>query len=489
MPRLIMIGLCFVCLFITMKGKPVDFDTFFFNQTLRVDYYHIGHAQMDVIAIDQMKRYEGWAGSCKNLTDEFNNGRYYARVFDDASGELLFSRGYDCYFAEYQSSDDGVAGKTKVYHESVLVPYPRQKIRLVIERRDQQQQLNKIFEQIIDPGDWRVIREETHDPQCYIEKIVNNGDPHRHVDLVVVADGYTNRELSKFKQDMQRFNDYFFSLEPYRSMRDEFNVTGVLKPSVESGCDEPESDIYKQTALNCTFNSLGSERYLLTEDNRSLRDIAGQVPYDAILVMVNHSRYGGGGIYNSFCTFTSDNQWVDYLILHEFGHSFGGLADEYYTSETAYNDFYPKGIEPVEPNITALLGDTVKWQNVMSAGLAIPTPWEKSAFDSMDGEWQQRRREMNRRISDLKRARAPESEIKAAITLYDQTDQENSQRVIQFLEKCQYAGKVGVFEGAGYSSQGLYRPMLDCIMFSKGKKPYCQICQHHIEKVIRHYTE
>ena len=273
-------------------------------------------------------------------------------------------------------------------------------------------------------------------------------------------------------------------------MKEDFNIYGVLKTSVDSGVDEPRADIYKNTVLNCTFNSLGSERYLLTEDNKTMRDLAGYVPYDAIYIMVNHKRYGGGGIYNLFCTFTTDNQFRNYLFLHEFGHSFTGLADEYYTSETSYNDFYPRGIEPLEANITALLNPPdVKWKNLLTKGIEIPTPWEKADYDSMDYKWQKERRELNNHIAELKRNKAPEAEIKKAEEEYAQKDKAHSDEVDKYLQSSKYWNQVGAFEGAGYSSEGLYRPMLDCIMFSKGDKPFCKVCENAIKEMILYYTE
>ena len=152
---------------------------------------------------------------------------------------------------------------------------------------------------------------------------------------------------------------------------------------------------------------MGSERYILTEDNKAVRDLAAHVPYDAIYIMVNHARYGGGGIYNFFCTFTTDNQFRDYLFLHEFGHSFSGLADEYYTSDVQYNDFYPVGLEPLEPNITALSDpQNIKWKEFETPGIEIPSNWEKAKYDSMDYKWQAERRELNKKIAELKRERS-----------------------------------------------------------------------------------
>jgi hypothetical protein len=205
--------------------------------------------------------------------------------------------------------------------------------------------------------------------------------------------------------------------------------------------------------------------------------------------MVNHKRYGGGGIYNLFCTFTADNQWCEYLFLHEFGHSFAGLADEYYTSDVAYNDFYPRGVEPVEPNITALVNNELKWKNDSTPGIEVPTPWEKANYDSLDLVWQAKRRELNKRIAELKRTNSPADEIRDTEEKYNRLDKEHNNETNAYLEKSKFYNKVGAFEGAGYASKGLFRPMLDCIMFSKGTKPFCKVCEQRIKEVILHYSE
>ncbi|MCB0750377.1 MAG: peptidase M64, partial [Ignavibacteriae bacterium] len=301
---------------------------------------------------------------------------------------------------------------------------------------------------------------------------------------------YTAEEKEKYLNDLKRFTNIFKKQEPFKSYINNLNVYGIFKASEESGVDEPRANIYKNTTLNATFNSLGSERYLLTEDNKTLRDLASHVPYDAIYIMVNHKRYGGGGIYNWSCTFTADNQFQEYLFIHEFGHSFAGLADEYYTSDVAYNDFYKPTLEPVEPNVTALLDpENLKWKKLLTSGIELPTPWEKEEFDKTDYEWQKQRREMNDKIAELKRSNADKNLIIQAEQEYIVKDKERSDIVDQYLKNCANYGKVGAFEGAGYLQNGLYLPMIDCIMFSKGEKPFCKVCEEAIIKVIEHYGE
>lgn len=474
----------------TIANAQIKFDNYFFDNTMRIDYFHIGNANDEIVTIDKIYKYGKWAGSMENLLDHFNNGKYYYTVYDLSSGELIFSKGFNSYFGEYQTSSEAVNGVRKTYSESAIIPYPKNKIKFVIERRKKDNGMEKFFETEIDPESIDIIREQVLDKNVKVYKEVMNGDSHKKVDVVILSEGYTKNEEAKFKSDLEKYTKIFFSQEPYKSYNNNFNIWGVFKESEESGTDEPRAGIYKNTVLNSTFNSLGSEKYLLTEDNKAMRDLAAYVPYDAIYIMVNHKRYGGGGIYNFFCTFISDNQWSPYIFLHEFGHSFAGLADEYYTSDVAYNDFYPRGIEPVEPNITALLNpQNVKWKKLITPGIQIPTPWEKAGYDSVDLKWQAERRVLNNGIAELKMNKAPQEQIQKAEEEYNRKDKMHADWVNSYLSKSKYAGKIGAFEGAGYVSKGFYRPMLDCIMFSQGTKPFCKVCEEAIIKVIKLYSE
>jgi len=466
-----------------------DFDRYFWDKTLRVDYIHVGDSRTESVTIDRVYEQGIWAGSRRNLIDPFDIGRYLVKVVDPASGNVIYSKGFDSYFGEYRTTEDAQKGLARAYHESALIPCPKAKVKLVLESRDRANALHPLFSAEIDPASQDIIREPLIGGVQVFE-LLKSGDPQAKVDVAFIAEGYTRAEEGKLRSDLDRFTRVLFSAEPYRSRRSDFNVYGVFKPSEESGCDEPSHGLHRRTALSSTFDSLGSERYLLTEDNTALRDIAAHVPYDTLYIMVNHKRYGGGGIYNFFCTFTVDNQWYEYLMLHEFGHSFGGLADEYYTSDVAYNEFYPKGVEPREANITALLDPArPKWQDALTPGVAVPTPWEKAAFDAMDLGYQKIRREVNARIAKMKRDKAPEADIARLEEESERLSKDNATKVDDFLKASPFAGKVGVFEGAGYASQGLYRPMLDCLMFTKGNKPLCKVCEAAVARVIAYYSE
>jgi hypothetical protein len=479
----------FLLSFSQLIAQSVNFNDYFTDQTMRIDYYHTGDAKFELVTPDHIYRYGIWAGSLNNLIDNFNNGAYYYKIYDETSGKLIYSKGFDSYFKEYQTSDKAIKGIKKTFLESALIPFPKNKIKFSIEKRDSKNILNEMYSVVIDPSDIYIIGEAVDSHGVSVYKEYYSGDPHKKVDVVIIGEGYTIDEKSKYEKDLKHFTNLFLSQEPYKSLKDKFNIYGIYKASLDSGCDNPGAGIYKNTLLSTTYYSLGSERYILTEDNKTMRDIAANVPYDAIYIMINESRYGGGGIYNLYCTFITDNQFSDYIFLHEFGHSFSGLADEYYTSDVAYNDFYPKGIEPVEPNITRLLDkNDLKWKNLVTPGIEIPTPWEKESYDKFDLAWQKVRRELNNKIAEMQRSRAPENEIENLKDKYNRLDKQHSDEVDSILHNSKYRGMVGAFEGAGYSSKGMYRPMIDCIMFSKGSKPFCKVCAESIRKVISHYS-
>lgn len=462
------------------------FDIYFSDGSLRIDYFHTGDAASESVELDKIYTYAQWAGSRVNLIDKLDYGAYYHKIYDLESGALIYARGFDSYFKEYQTSSKAAAGEVKQFHESAIVPMPKSKIIFALDKRDKSGKLHEVFRKEINLEEARGL--ET-DPDIRVYSSQESGSTDIKADIAIIGEGYTAEEDQKFQDDLKRFTEAFFIAEPCKSNRDKFNIRGVLKPSQDSGIDEPRAGIDKNTAVNATFNSMGSERYVLTEDNKSLRDIAGHVPYDALYIMVNHSRYGGGGIYNFYCVYTSDNIDSDYLMVHEFGHSFFGLADEYYTSSTAYNDFYSPDYEPAEPNITALKDpENPKWKHMLSEGIEVPTPWAKAEFDSLDLIWQKKRTEMNDIIAKLQKDGAPEEEVNRAKALYDQKSEARDQDAQKYLGSSQFAGKVGAFEGAGYMSKGLYRPSINCIMFTRTDY-FCPVCQEAMVEVINSYTK
>jgi len=466
------------------------FQRWFVDRTMRVDYYHIGDAEAELVTLDRVYDQGAWAGSTENLLDTRNNGAFYVKVFDAATNQLIFSRGFDTIFREYQTTAPAAAGVQRTFHESFLMPKPKARVQWTLERRDSNNHLQPVFTTVIDPDALTVIRDGLI-PGVTVSTHHEVGDPHGCVDLLLVADGYTAGEREKFERDCDRMVEMLFRYEPYSSEQQTINVRGVFRASAESDVSKPHFGEFRSGSVGASFYSLGSPRYLLTEDNRALRDVAAHAPYDALCILVNTETYGGGGIYNLYATNAVDNQWAEYLFIHEMGHSFSGLADEYYSSSTAYDvdAFYPPGVEPLEPNITRLIGEPrLKWQSLVGDDTPIPTPWSKEAYDSADDAYQKERQAMNRRIAEAKRSGAEADTVTELEEESAKMSREAAEKADRILREDPNFSAVGAYEGAGYCSNGVYRPQLDCMMFTKGSTPFCAVCAEAIRRTIRFHT-
>jgi len=458
------------------------------SATLRIDYHHTGAVGEEIVSLDRFHREGEWPGPRADLIDRLDLGRYQAKLVDLATGELLYSRGFDSYYGEWKTTGPAADGVRRTYHETVRTPFPNAMAEFRLETRGDDGAFREIYRVVVDPNDVE-IRKDPIDADIVVVEAHVGGDPAHCVDVVILGDGYTIADLSKFKQDVHRFATALLGQEPFASLTDRISVRGVLKPSQERGCDEPTRGVHRNTALGCTFNSLGSSRYMLTEDNRAIRDVARAAPYDVLSVMVNHDRYGGGGIYNLFNTFTSDNQWSEYVFVHEFGHGFAGLADEYYSSSTSYTDFYPEGYEPAERNITRLPDGRAKWHGLIDPATPIPTSWDKAEFDAMDADYMVGRAESTDRIAALMTGGAPQDEIETAIADGETLSRTHQDRLDAWFAEREAFGTIGVFEGGGYSSEGVYRSEIDCIMFTKGLKRFCAACAAGILEVVEQQTD
>jgi hypothetical protein len=472
-----------------LSQNPVSFEEYFLNKSMRIDFYITGDANQEIITLDKIYEQGIWAGNPEKLFDVYGRGRYLAKVYDVASNTLVFSKGFGTIFGEYQDTEPSQKGISKSFHNTVIIPYPQRPVLFVIEKSDKRNITHPVFEEEIDPGAIGIIKEAANQSDRVYEAI-RNGDPHKKVDLAFIAEGYTADNFDKFKKDLDRWTAVMFSVEPYKRLRQKFNVYGVFRPSQENGVDQPEKGIFKNTILNASYNALGTPRYLLSDDNKTLRDIASRVPYDALVILANIERYGGGGIYNSYCIFTSDDTLSGHILLHEFGHSFANLGDEYYSSDVAYTDWFPRGVEPVEPNITRLLvPGQIKWQHMVSEGIEIPTPWDKAVYDSLPKERDRYKAEMDKKISQAADAGSGEDELKKLKEDRANTVRNYSKRLSKFILEHPLRDKVGAFEGAGYSSEGIYRPMINCLMFSNSELRFCKVCEESIGRVIDHYSE
>ena len=451
-----------------------SYDRYFTNATLRVDYDHTGTKGQETISLNQCYREGPWPGSRVNLLDTLNLGEFILRVFDKATNVMIYSRGFSSLFNEWQTTDEAAAGVYRTFSESVRFPYPKNEVVVAIARRDKRMNFHELFSTVLNPNDPVQVNKRNHRSPYPVVPLMENGSPSDKVDILILGDGYAKGDMDKFRKDARHFNDVMFGTSPFKERKKDFNVWTIEVESPESGIDIPDKDIWKGNTLGTTYNTFGSARYVLTTANKILRDVASAAPYDFLCILVNDSRYGGGGIFNLYATtYTNEKvagqEWqMDYVYVHEFGHSFGGLADEYYTSSTSYNDFYSPGVEPWEPNITALL-DTknIKWKALLSDNIEIPTPWAKAEYDSIEAL----RGKLDRLAPDYYEKREP---------LY--------KAEMHLLHSSPYAGKVGAFEGAGYATQGLYRPSVDCRMFSLSLAAFDPVCSAAIRKMIGFYS-
>ena len=468
----------------------VPFDDYFVDKAMRLNIYYIGDAKDEIVTIDHLYQEGIWPESRTHLIDPFNYGRYAVKVYDLASNRLIFSHGFDSMFGEYKTTTPALNGVKRVFERSVRIPYPKRPVLVVIEMRDKKNLLHPLFNETVDPADYHIIQEAAAAGD-FIYEAQKSGDPHGKVDVVFIAEGYTREDKDKFKADVDRFTGYLFSYEPYKNARSKFNISGVFRPSPEGAMDEPRQRIFKKTALNASFNAFDLDRYMLIENDHRLHEIAAQVPYDVIVVLVNSKRYGGGSIGLDYCVTTVDHASSRQVFIHELGHSFAGLADEYYTSDVAYNDFFPKGVEPLEPNITALLDPAnVKWKDLLSPGIGVPTEYGKEKIEALQAQRRKNREAQVQEVGQAKQQGQAEAQVKKIEAQYREADKALAKQIEDVRKQYAYLNdKVGVFEGAGYASKGLYRSMVYCLMISSPKDEFCLVCQRAIARMIDYFTE
>lgn len=403
-----------------------EFDNYFEKKSLRVDFALSGNSESQSAAIQQLREEPVWGGPVKNLIDSFNYGGYYVNVYDKASNKLIYSRGFNTLFEEWRSTEQAKTEKQS-WNNSTSIPFPKSKIVVEITARDKaDMQFHSLLKMDVDPASIFIDRGNLKNNKIY--PIQNNGNSSDKVDLVFIAEGYTAAEQDKFVADAKRFTEALFATPPFGDRRNDFNVWAVELVSEEGGTDISGKGIFRNTALSSGYYTFGVDRYLTTPDMKPIRDAVWNVPCDAIFLLINTDTYGGGGMYNFYACGTADHPKTSVVFTHEFGHSFAGLADEYFSSEVAYEDFYNLKYEPWEPNITTLVDFGSKWKDLLPAGTPIPTPLDAA-----------------------------------------------------------HKEKTGVFEGGGYLSKGIYRPVDHCMM--RDYAPFCPACSQAITRMINFLTD
>jgi hypothetical protein len=440
--------------------------------TMRLDFSHTGGRGAEIFAVDRVVIEPlPWPGSPARAIDGTDLGAHRFEV-RDTTGRVLYSRGYASIYAEWARTPEA-ASSHRTFQESLRFPAPTGPVDIVVQKRNAAQAFETAWTTRIDPGDMFVDRAPP--PKQALLEIERNGPPPDKVDIVLVGDGYTAAECAaKFRPDAERMVTALFGHEPFKSRRTDLNVWGLCPPSAESGVSRPSTGLHRRTPVGVAYDAFGSEQYVLTFDNRALRDVAAWAPYEFLTILVNSDTYGGGGIFGLFSTVAINNDWADFLFVHELGHHFAALADEYFTSPVAYEPV-TNVVEPWERNVTALLDPAqLKWRDLVASGTPVPTPWPKEEFEAEQRDYQALRKR-------LRGERRPESEMSELF----RRDQSLTTRL---LGSAQFSGKVGAFRGANYDARAYYRPQLDCVMFSRDAVPFCRVCDRTLSEVIDLYA-
>lgn len=458
-----------LALAVAAPGMAASFDELFLDKTMRVDYFHTGSRGEEIIALDRVVSDGPWPGSRTRLLDTTNLGKYFFEVIDRDTNQPTYSRGFASIYGEWETTNEPKT-RAATFHESLRFPWPKRPVQLVLKKRDNGNALQQIWSTLIDP-DSRFVNRADFKSSGTLTTVMYNGPPAERVDLLMIGEGYTAAESTKFQMDMKRLLAKLFDTEPFKSRKKDFNVRALQMPSEKSGVHRPRTRDDRRTAISTEYNIFDSERYVLTFDNRALRDAASAAPYDFLEILVNEKQYGGGGVFNDQATVSVDSGFAEYVFVHEFGHHFAALADEYYTSPVSYQTGATEHPEPWEVNVTALHDPAkLKWRDLVDKDTPIPTTWDKETYEAHQREYQAERRR-------LREANVPESEM-------DKLFRRELEWSTKFLSSQKYFGKVGAFEGAAYEAKGLYRPEGDCIMFTRDEVGFCRVCRRGIERVI-----
>ena len=428
-----------------VAAQAQDFNTYFQDSTLRLDYVFCGDAHHQAIYLERAYKTSVWAGRKTNLAEPLLRGNGQVRVCDPETNQVLYSNSFSTLFQEWQSYEEATQVQ-KAFENCIQVPFPKVPVRIEVELTDNHNVVSSSIKHIIRPDDILIchLNDNAHERRL----VHGDGNVQGAIDIVILSDAYAADEKEKFFADAARAARAMFSHEPFASNADKFNMTAVFAPSQESGVSRPGKGIWHNTAADSHFDTFYMDRYLTSPSMRKIYDHIGTVPFEHIILLVNTPIYGGGGIYNSITIMGSDHPTFKNVLVHEFGHAFGGLGDEY-----AYGDLeepmYPADTEPWEPNLTTLVNFDSKWKDLLPAGCPIPTP-----LDAIEAQ-------------DVRRIwHTLTQEQKASLNL-----------------------KVGVYEGAGYQLKGVYRPVQECRMRINECEEFCPVCSRAIVNMINYYTE
>ena len=417
-----------LCLIAVSSTRAHVFADHFADKTLRVDYIFNGNASGQAICLDGLSALPTWAGRKHHLAELPLQGNGQIVMRNAASGKTIYTTSFSSLFQEWLETDEA-RNVTKGFENTFLLPYPLQPVEIEITLLDPRRNVRASMKHIVHPND--VLIEQKGNSHITPHKyLLHNDSPEKCIDVAILAEGYTLQEMQAFYEDADIACKSIFDHEPFKSMKKRFNVVAVASPSTDSGVSVPRLNEWKHTAFSSHFSTFYSDRYLTTSRVKAIHDALAGIPYEHIIILANTEEYGGGGIYNSYTLTTAHHPMFRPVVVHEFGHSFGGLADEYFYDNDVMTDTYPLDIEPWEQNISTQVDFAAKWKDMLSENTPVPTPAEVS---------------------------------------------ENY--------------PTGVYEGGGYSAKGIFRPAENCRMRTNEYPAFCPVCQRALRRIIEFYTE
>lgn len=337
------------------------FEDYFEDRTLRLDYIFAGDSSQQQIYVDELISLPRWYGKRQRLAEVPLRGNGQIIVRSQADGSVIYRHSFSCLFQEWLSTAESKHTK-KSFENVFLVPFPKAPVDITVELRDYHDAIQATMTHRVNPDDILIRHAGERQTTPYIT-LQQAADTTRCIHVAYVAEGYQQHEMGTFLEDCKIAMESLFTHEPFRQMQDRFNMIALMSPSEESGTSWPAKGIWKNTTLSSHFDTFYSDRYLTTLHLKKLHDVLAGTPYEHIIILVNTDHYGGGGIYNSYNLTYAHGPHFRPVVVHEFGHSFGGLGDEY-----PYGDddpMYFADTEPWEPNLTTKCDFNGKWEDLV----------------------------------------------------------------------------------------------------------------------------
>jgi len=413
---------CFIGLLLLLSTAWGQTGSIIPCRSVRYDFDLVGDRSSVCVVHRQTRLLPLWGGSPDAFFQADEKGNYRFSVSDASTSRLFYQKGFSSLFYEWRLTTEAFS-RTRSFSHAAHFPWVSDRMVFLIETRDSLNRWIALFADTIDVNDPFVLKEKPLVPS--VDTLRFSGPSHKNIDLVLLSEGYTASEMEKFARDARRLTDSLFGAEPFCRYVNRFNILAVSVPSAENGTDMPELQHYRNTAFNAHFHTFLSPRYLTTSDMKTVYDAVDGLGWDHLVLLVNSERYGGGGFYNFYSIATVDNERSPFVFIHEFGHSFAGLGDEYIGGAPEGEEYYSPEWEPWEPNLTTRVRFEDKWKNSLAPDVPVPTP-----RDSV------------------------------------------------------YRNRIGVYEGGGYQAKGVYSPFQTCWMKEQAAGKFCPVCRKAIEEVI-----